>query len=520
MSANQSNQQETGVDWPFRTADRKNESVPNLPALIRSLSMHSRVAATGLQFQISHANCIPPEFEKYIHAQWLDHNPRPVQVRKSDDGLNISHRYKESLRIVIPWRVDGLGVFFLRTVSLPRREKPYDLVLELARGTVGRLIDQTENWKASGIVLPDRVEQQLDQVKLSFRKATFATGDESAEFASVAIGASIHLMNEIGSCFSDHVFQLRKSENQTAKSLLGCVMDPRITPIQKSWEETFNAAVLPIPEYDEYCEDLKNQIESVCVKLHKRGVTTCNQPLFQWSECRRDEYGSVEDAQKLILDRIAERIKQCGKQFKLLYPVSEIGIDESGGWSDAEQIHLTFEILKRIRNHDRRTPLLIGFQQPFGESLLGAPDRKSPIQIADQLIRMDASIAAFVLEFNLGYYPDGSWTRDLYAYNDLLDQWSQFEFPLVVQLRIPGGIGHLANAAHRSDIAYGAMESQSRWIEQLTQLTLAKRNVAGVFYGTEVDGPDDRYPGSGLYTESLTEKPAIEVLRSIRQKMR
>lgn len=421
---------------------------------------------------------------------------------------------------MVPWRVEKFGTFFLKTVSLPRSKKNYDLPLELARGTVGRLVDQTENWIAAGLEITSTIHAQIREVKSDFQRATFSTGQTRFDLANQAIAASIQLMGKISELFADLIFELRRKENQPKTSLLGCQLDPESSKLQKSLENIFNAAVLPIPTYEEPDLKIREQVESLCRKLHQKGITSCTEPLLKLSEFRKQDFQSIEDAEDEILALGARQIEQCGSEFKLIYALSEVGFHEENGWSDQEQIHLAFELYRMIKEQQPNVPLMLGINQPFGETQTTFPLNKSPIQLADNLIRMDTPIAAFCLEFNLGYYPMGTWARDLFAFNDLLDSWAHFDFPLVVQLRIPGGVKQQIELGVHEDIEMAAaFDSQANWIRQITMLSLAKHNVAGVFYGNLIDRDSDRYFGSGLFSGQLAPKPAIDALRTIREVM-
>lgn len=484
------------------------------------MSVQSIPVTTGLSFELPSNECIPAEFREYVHTEWLDHNPRAVDFEFTARLLVINHNYKESLRVVVPWRVENLGTFFLKTVSLPRSKKNYDLALEMARGTVGRLVDQTENWIAAGLEIDPTMLSQIRSVKTDFQQATFSTGQTRFDFANKAIGASIQLMGKISELFADLIFELRRNEDQPKTSLLGCQLDPESSKLQKSLENIFNAAVLPIPTCDQPDLKIREQLESLCGKLHQKGITSCTEPLLQFSSFRKQDFQSIEDAEDEILALGARQIEQCGNEFKLICPLSEVGLHEKNGWSDQEQIHLAFELYRMIKDQQPNVPLLLGINQPFGETQTTFPLNKSPIQLADNLIRMDTPIAAFCLEFNLGYYPQGTWARDLFAFNDLLDSWAHFDFPLIVQLRIPGGVKQRIEAGSHDDIEMAAaFDSQANWIRQITLLALAKHNVAGVFYGNLIDNDSDRYFGSGLFSSQLVPKPAVDTLRTVRELM-
>lgn len=467
--------------------------------------------ATGVCFRLPSLNCIPQTFEKYIHGEWIDRNPLPVRVDKEDGRLLVSYDYKESLRIVIPWEIEGLGVFFLKTVSLPKDDRPYDLVLELARGTVGRLIDQTENWKASGLRLSDEFEDQLRMVRLNLRRATFSDDGERYQFALVAIGASVHLMNEVGGSLVDYVFALRAADYQPNTALLGAPIYPTKNSKLTPFSQVFNTALISpavlkeVPELD------------LVKSLHAKGTTTCGTTTIDFRAMRKADFSSIDDAELKMIQCVDQQLDQGLSACKILYPIASLGFDDGGGWNDQEQIHLTYELLTHVRGRLNKAPLVVGIDQPFGEGQIYRR-RKGPLQFADALIRMETPISAFCLEVNLGYYPDGTWIRDLFSFNDLLDSWAQFDYPLILQLRIPGGV-HSSEDADGGQFVAAGFDSQASWLEKISLLALAKHNVAGVFYAQIFDSADDEFFGAGLISTQMNEKPALDALCRVLKRM-
>lgn len=472
--------------------------------------------ATGISFGLPRLKCIPRHFEKYIHGEWIDRNPLSVDAEIQDDSLFISYDYKESLRIIIPWEIEGLGVFFLKTVTLPKRDKPYDLALELARGTVGRLVDQTENWKAGGLILPEEIDDQIGLVKKNFRRATFCSGDERFQYASVAIGASIHLMNEVGSRFAKYVFDFRRHEKQPNTGLLGAPYYSSTSSDVPLFQSVFNTAVVN-PEFISLESDELNSKSDFCERLQRQGITTCGGPVIRFNDFRSSAFESIDDAECWMIEKFSRSYDQGFSHCKLLMPISGLGHCSEASWNDQEQIHLTYELTSWLKEKAPHIPQIIGIDQPFGESQI-IRNCKSPLQLADNLIRMEAPISAFCLELNLGYYPEGTWIRDLFAFNDLLDSWGQFDHPLILQLRIPGGVRTIDDEEGDQFVAAG-FDSQASWLEKIAMLALAKQNVAGVFYAQVFDHPEDQYFGAGLISTQETAKPAMDSIKKVRQSM-
>ncbi|MEC9093948.1 MAG: hypothetical protein VX438_14660, partial [Planctomycetota bacterium] len=321
----------------------------------------------------------------------------------------------------------------------------------------------------------------------------------------------IHLMNDVGTVFAEYVFRLRKEEHQSSTALVGApyyeVDQPELTP----FADIFNLALISgtQPEIDSVPERL--------TRLHLQGITTCSCPLFDFRDQRRSESDTVDEIESRMISSANQQLASGLGGCKLLMPISSMGFQDAGGWNDQEQIHLVYELLSSIKGQYPRTPLVIGLDQPFGEPRV-FKQRKSALQLAENLIRMQAPVAAFCLEINIGYYPEGTWIRDLFSFNDLLDSWGQFDYPLIVQFRIPGGV-RTREAEDGSRLVTAGLDSQASWLEKLALLALAKHNVAGVLYAQVFDQPADPFFGAGLISSQMNEKPAMATIKNIVQQL-
>ena len=323
-------------------------------------------------------------------------------------------------------------------------------------------------------------------------------------------------MNEVGTQFAKFVFGFRRHEKQPNTGLLGAPFFDINSGDVPGFQQTFNTAIISTesPPID---SEGPVDVADLCQQLHKQAVTTCGAPVIRFDDFKSSEFNSIDEIECWMINECSQRMEQGLKNCKLLMPVGGLGNTVYSGLNDQEQIHLTYELASHLKETAHKLPLIIGFDQPFGEIQI-ANDCKAPLQLADNLIRMETPLAAFCLEINLGYYPDGTWIRDLFAFNDLLDSWGQFDYPLIVQLRIPGGVQSREDDDGEQYVAAG-FDSQASWLEKIAMLALAKQNVAGVFYAQVFDQPQDRYFGAGLISVQRNGKPALDIARRVKQAM-
>ena len=79
----------------------------------------------------------------------------------ADEALVIERDTRESGYLYFPWKVAGRGLVQLCSGSLMERPKPYNLPMELARGTLNRLRNQASLWQTAGMVISDQLLRRL-----------------------------------------------------------------------------------------------------------------------------------------------------------------------------------------------------------------------------------------------------------------------------------------------------------------------------------------------------------------------
>ena len=87
----------------------------------------------------------------------LDGVPWPCQTEFMDGCLVLSREVAESGNFHTPWHVSGYGELMLSTGSLMERKQPYELSVELARGTTNRLRNQMAAWTTAGLAIDEQV---------------------------------------------------------------------------------------------------------------------------------------------------------------------------------------------------------------------------------------------------------------------------------------------------------------------------------------------------------------------------
>ena len=98
---------------------------------------------------------LPPEaageLERCCMAGGPDNMPYPTQVERLSDQVILGSNVDESGYVTAPWQVGESGLLMVSTATLMERQAPYRLLIELARGKVNQVRNQTAEWQFGGL---------------------------------------------------------------------------------------------------------------------------------------------------------------------------------------------------------------------------------------------------------------------------------------------------------------------------------------------------------------------------------
>ena len=229
-----------------------------------------------------------------------------------------------------------------------------------------------------------------------------------------------------------------------------------------------------------------------------------------------------EALQSYILEYVGKVVQRYRDKVSLWNCAAKLSASSVIRIDEEQRLNLTVRIIEQVRRMEPKAPLIISFDQPWGEQLSQAPLDFTPLYFADALARSGLGLSGFGLEYNLGYWPLGSNARDMLEISRQLDRWSLFGLPLVVYLTIPSSqtadphaqSGIQAQHCLSDEITF---ESQNRLVERLIPLLLTKPFVQGIIWNQWDDRQAHKFPHGGLISSAGKTKPALQALRSIRE---
>ena len=454
--------------------------------------------------------------------------------RWENGQLTIERSVNESGNLYIPWKVDGYGEVVLSTASLMERPQPYHLPVELARGALHRLRNQTFDWEAVGLQVGDEFRSGMRDATQAFIRAATSQRhpEQAAGDAEQAIRRSLDCMELLSAQYSSQALAVRHHrEPRLATLLAGNLGDSVPTPaLSKSFLAAFNSAVVPLPWYAIQPNDGVYSWETTDQQLkwcQEHKLTTCCGPLLQTDATNLPDWiylweEDFDDVQNYVWSFVEQAVTRYQGRVHLWHCAARMNVPGGLGISEEQKLRLVVGAMDVVRRFDKSTPVFISFDQPWGEYLARQELDLSPLHFADALVRADVGLSGIAIELNWGYWPGGTQARDVLELNRQVDRWSALGLPLLVILTIPSS--HAGDDRARSGIQtqeLGGLESaqdaQQLLVQRLVPLLLAKPAVHGVIWNQFCDARPHEFPHGGLLDARMRPKPALKALIELRE---
>jgi hypothetical protein len=388
----------------------------------------------------------------------------------------------------------------------------------------------------AGLVLPPELVMSLRAAAASFILA--ATSQDDVPGAAVAAEETIRLsldaVVKLGDEYARQVLAYRHQETAQLSTLLAGnlghgLMPPNCEPMFKA---AFNAAVVPLnwknvqPTPDTWQWTPCDKQMQWC---RRHGVKVLAGPLLRlhrdslpdWVAPAASDYDTLASALRKFIAAAVDRYRG---EVHLWHCTAGTNAASNPPLSDDHKLRLTVTAIENVRRRDARTPVFVSFDQPWAEYMAWELTDLFPIHLADMLVRADLGLAAIGLEINYGYWPGGTYPRDLVEINEHVDLWGLLGLPLIVQLTVPSGSQPSPQTGREVRRPLDAMfpdglsaTSQKRFVERLLPMLVAKQCVQAVVWNHTFDSAPGLHPNAGLFDASDRPKPALSSLIALRR---
>lgn len=464
-----------------------------------------------------------------------DHSVWPTRVEIDGQVLGCRRQNSDSSKLNLAWPVAGFGKPLVTTASLPEREAPYLLPVELARGKIVQIRNQLAVWQGAGMEIPVAFQEIHRAAQHCFARA--ASSQEAAEVAAVdaqeALRYAFHASELLMAAYTRQRIEQRQSQYPRLPTSLGCSLGDRAT--FADWEtpflEAFNSAAIPVewrtiePAEGDYHWEAYDAQLAWCEKQHlvprggpflDLGAEGLPKWLYQWEQ----DYWNL---QSFVCDFVETAISRYHGRIRNWEVTARANTGGGIALTEEQRLTLTAKAIEVARHADPESQLFVRVDQPWGEYQARGQHKLSPLQFADALVRADLGLNGINLEIAFGYAPGGSTTRDLLDISRMIDLWSSLSVPLQVTLAAPAARG--PDLQQTSDLEVDGSTSRMPWSEELqavwadavVQLLMSKPQVTSIFWTHFSDRDPHRFPHAGLVGSANQPRPALERLVRLRE---
>jgi hypothetical protein len=475
-----------------------------------------------------------PGFRK-AYITGLDRTPGRLSVEFRNGLMACFRETSESGRLFVPWPIAGYGSPVVGTATLAERPAPYILALELARGKLNDVRNQTADWVQMGLQLSPELGQVTSEARRAFVKAAMCSDDSDACLA--AAQASLEASSRAGEMLTEaylaQILQNRMAATGKLTTRLGCMVstDPDKLPGSAAWASAFNACQVGVswkqvvPSAGKYCWDLVDAQIAFC-RQHRLDVE--GGPLIEFRPAALPDWiwlweGDYETISDCVTEFVRQTVARYRGKVSLWHVAHRPASQEILGLSEEEQIRVTARAVQAARQTDPAAQVSIGIDRPWAEWMSTSHFQLGPLHLCDYLLRSDLGISSVAIEIAPGFTPPGSHLRDLFEFSRLLDLYSLLNVPLHLFVAIPSASGPDASADATIQVDASQWPSppdeclQATWGARWLALGLAKPYVRSVTWMQYSDAMPHLYPHAGLFRSDGSPKPIFPWLQSLRQ---
>lgn len=479
---------------------------------------HLRAAAVMGQLRF----LVPPEFisPRAIETAYvcgMEQLPWIGQVTLNGEQLVVEREVSESGSFHILWPVDGRGTLMLSTSTLMERREPYHLPIELARGTLNRLRNEVATLQMAGLALPETVNSHDGESLHNFVKAATVQDApaEAAQLAQRSIAAALAGLDVVSGAVAERILQVQQRQPARTIPLLGCRLRKEVPHRAQrvAFVSAFNTVMVPFSwgriESDEGRKrwTLSDAHVQWC---QKRGLRICGGPLLELQRHSLPDWvflweGDFENLLSVASDHLRAVVTRYRGQVAFWNAAGRLITGDVLGLDEEHKLRLAGQAMEVVRSVDPQTPVVVSFDQPWGEYLAHRESEVSPLHFADTLVRADVGLAGIVLEMNVGLDKCATLPRDRFEFDQLIERWSMLGAPLILSVSVPSaGDGFTP-------------EAQQAWLESYVPILLSRPSVQGLFWNQLFDSEADDFPATGLIDAAGGHKPAFDVLPALRK---
>lgn len=452
----------------------------------------------------------------------------PTRIEIQDNIVGCRRTSSESAKFHVVWPVEGIGRLVIPTASLPEREQPYNLTVELARGKIVQVRNQVAQWELAGLQTPAEFSGPNRAAHRAFSQAASSQTrpQEASQLANDAIRHACEAAEILVRSYATQSLAGRLQRFGSLPVSIGCELQGNLPPASanEQFPELFNTATVTVPwkviekvesEYDwsstdnqlDWCESQKLMVRGgPLLDLGQNGLPDW---LTRWEH-------DVLNLQSFVCDFVETAISRYVGRIRVWEICNRMHTGGAMTLTEESRLALTARVLDVARQVDEEAQLIVRVNQPWGDYHSRGQHRLSPLQVIDALLRSGVGLSGVNLEFAMGYRGGGSAHRDLLECSRLIDTWTILDIPIYVTVICPSSVIDDPQASPAIQVnprVWSGPSDETRqadWLTKMFELLVAKPRVAGIFLPHFSDAAPHEFPHAGLLRPDGGSKAAVE----------
>jgi Glycosyl hydrolase family 10 len=466
-----------------------------------------------------------------------DRTPGRSSVEVRPGQLMLHRDNTESGRFHVPWPVMGHGEPVISTATLSERNPTYDLAVELARGKLNDVQNQTFDWRQMGLAVPSEVEDHLRAARKSFARAV-TSRDRPADAAGLAaksLEESCQAARLVVDSYTNQLLRRRLEHGSPLPTTLACGLDgvTKGATWASSLREIFQVGRVRMTWSSVAPDEGKKRWDEPDAQVQwakKQGMAIAAGPLIEFRAGAIPDWlwlweGDYEEIQAQAVEYVRQVITRYGNKVATWHLVHRPAGYDILKLSEEEQIRLTAQIVQVARRMVPDAQLVVDLDRPWAEWMAGSTFQLGPLHLADSLARAELGLGGIGLEIAPAYSPLGSHLRDLLDLSRLLDLFALVNLPLHVSFAFPSAATPDPLAAEGVKIAAGQWpravdeKLQCEWAASWVALATAKPFVRSVTWLQASDAVPHLFPHAGLVRPDGGRKLAFDWFAGFRKRI-
>ncbi|HZU34821.1 MAG TPA: endo-1,4-beta-xylanase, partial [Gemmataceae bacterium] len=406
---------------------------------------------------------------------------------------------------------------------------------ELVRGKLHLLRSLAAEGQERGrLFLPGVLVDQIDHLTRDFTHIVHqAPSPQTEKQAQVLLERAYQAAEQLVLLRADERLGIRHQRLGPLDALMGCRLgSAALVPEQAAIvARTFNSVQLRMtwkevePTESNYLWDA---YDAHLEWAEKQGLAVTAGPLIEFAPASLPDWlwlweRDLSSVATFMCDYVATALRRYAGRIRTWQLTAASNCGNVLALGEDEREYLTIRLMQLARKLDPNIELIIGIAQPWGEYMAQEDYTYSPVIFADTLVRSGLDLAAIDLEVTPGFWPRGSYCRDLMEVTRLFELYRSLHVPLRLTLGYPAAAMPDPEADPERALDAGHWHGgftatvQAEWAAAVTTLALSDDAVRGIHWVHLSDAQPHQFPHSGLFDNQNRPRPILNQFLSLRQ---